>query len=701
MKHSWFPRAALLIALGGCVETPADETVEAQDATTADAATDGADTGATPDASEPDAAPPEADGAPACGNEDDLAPNQRPEDAEAVEAGFDRQDLFICPGRPDYFVVTLDAGEGLTIRLNADPVRIDLDLIVRDAAGATVAESANDGGSEQIDFVAAAAGDYTVEVSGFREDAAFYSLSVTSGCRHDAQCPEGEICNRAELSCEPVPAPADCGADAFEPNNRDDAAAPFQGPLAEGSLCKNDRDWFSFEAGAGDTFELLVNFPEGENVDMFVLDAQGRLISQMNSPSEVNPERLLVSHLPAGTYHVGLTAPLGDFDADREIPYTLEIVGRSGECTIDRDCENFRAPICAEGACESVAGRTAGGPGDRCSVDADCGPNAGLCYTGRPGGQDNFCTRDCSRQNECADLGLGAQCQQITREDFVCFPPCRTDDDCGIYTACTAGSCQFRGECEANEDCGADEECASIQHGQFCRVVQPAPACGLDEGLEPHGDPDEATPIELGAANEGLLICTGNADWYRFEVPADRAAALLEVGATFRPGADLDIYVTDADGQPVAQAITDQPEEVAAARFIAPGTYFARVEQVDSNRLADTEYTLAFDLIDNDERCTLEEGQCSRTEPLRAQCNEETGACEGIDGQGALALGALCDSPDDCAPSADVCWSFEGGADGYNICTIGCRGAADCQAIEGTVCTPFQGGRFSVCLPPR
>ena len=145
----------------------------------------------------------------------------------------------------------------------------------------------------------------------------------------------------------------------------------------------------------------------------------------------------------------------------------------------------------------------------------------------------------------------------------------------------------------------------------------------------------------------------------------------------------------------------DQTEEYVELRFAEPGEYLVQVDQFSSDALADTSYRIVAELVDNQDRCTVEGGECGRTDPLRAWCDEATGACRDLPGAGAIELGGLCDSQDDCGPDAEVCWAFEGGAQGFNICTVTCRDDAGCAAIEGTVCTPFQGGQIAVCLPPR
>ena len=123
------------------------------------------------------------------------------------------------------------------------------------------------------------------------------------------------------------------------------------------------------------------------------------------------------------------------------------------------------------------------------------------------------------------------------------------------------------------------------------------------------------------------------------------------------------------------------------------------VDQFSSDRLQDTVYSIRAELSEQEQRCTVEGGQCRNTEPLRMVCDEVTGGCSALEGNGEVELGGACDSQDDCVDEAEFCWTFEGGGR-YNVCSIRCNRDSDCDNVEGTTCTVFM-GRFGACLPPR
>ena len=154
-------------------------------------------------------------------------------------------------------------------------------------------------------------------------------------------------------------------------------------------------------------------------------------------------------------------------------------------------------------------------------------------------------------------------------------------------------------------DCDDGEICRSARTGdRYCALPSEPAECGADLDFDPNNVRRDATSLELPATFEGLNICNGDDDWYVFTVPPEDGGKILEVAVEFRAGVDIDLYVFDTFGNQVGEATSpDQVREVVSLRFIAPGDYYARVDQFSSDRLEDTEYALAAELIDNDEAC--------------------------------------------------------------------------------------------------
>jgi hypothetical protein len=666
----------------------------------------------TPDAAPlpPDAAPP-----PACAEEDGNAGNQDAEHATPVLVGFDRQDLYLCAGTEDWYAIPVEAGAFVSVQLTADPVESDLDLFLVDAAGAVLAQSATETGAETAGHLPEATGTvYAKVVGGFRDVSAAYRLSVQSLCRLDAECPEGQVCSPLTAQCEALPG-ADCGVDAYEENDRDADAAAFDlglaGP-AEAVICGADPDWFEVTVSAGDSLEVLLSFPSGEDLDLIVRNlTTGALVGTATGDANTNPERLRLSHLAAGDYAVGIFFYEMDAGGTRDVEYRLDMATTPGRCGSDADCTGGNGPVCTveTGVCGPVANAGAVELGGQCGASADCAGEASFCAGAGPGGADNYCTVECGGDDaECAALGDGAYCLRSGGAQ-VCARACEADTQCSTFRRCQDGRCQRRSQCESSEDCAEDEVCAPTPFGAlFCQARPAAAQCGYD--FLPDGsvraDDDREHTVVLPLGDEGFsnqMICDGDLDWFQVTVPAESAAFTLQVTAAFRDGVDIDVYVQDAAGNTIGGAASaDQTREIADITFIAPGEYFVIVDQFASDALDDSTYTVSARIVGERTPCTVEGNECASTEPLRMTCNVESGACVALQGDGEVALGGLCDSNDDCGAGAEACWTFEGVAGsqaGANICTHTCGGDGDCMDVPGTECVDFQD--VAVCLPPR
>jgi len=665
----------------------------------------------------PDAAPlpPDAAAPPACAEDDANAGNQDAAHATPVLVGFDRQDLYLCAGTEDWYAVTVEAGAFISVQLAADPAEADLDLSLVDAAGAVLAQSATETGIESVGYLPEVAGTiYVRVVGGFRDVTANYRLSVQSLCRLDGECPAGQICSPLTAQCEALPG-ADCGIDDHEENDRDADASPFAldaaGPV-QAVICGADPDWYRVTVAAGDTLDVLLSFPGGEDLDLFVRNlSTGALVGTAAGDANTNPERLRLSHLAAGDYAVGVFFYEMDAGGTRDVDYRLDMAATPGQCASDADCTGGNGPVCdaATGVCGPVPGAGGVEIGGQCGVSADCAGEAALCAGAGPGGADNYCTIECGGDDaECAALGDGAYCLR-SRGVSICAQACEADNQCSTTRRCQDGRCQRRSQCASNDDCGDDEVCAPTPFGALLCQARPAAAqCGFDTLADGsvRADDDREHTADLPLGDEGLAnqkICDDDLDWFRVTVPPESAAFTLQVAASFRDGVDIDVYVQDAAGNTVgAAASADQTRELTDIAFVAPGDYFVIVDQYASDALDDSTYQVFARITGERTPCTVEGNECAGTEPLRMACNAETGACGAFQGNGEVALGSLCDSDDDCGAGAEACWTFEGAAGsqaGANICTHTCGGDGDCADVPGTECVDFQ--QVAVCLPPR
>ena len=159
----------------------------------------------------------------------------------------------------------------------------------------------------------------------------------------------------------------------------------------------------------------------------------------------------------------------------------------------------------------------------------------------------------------------------------------------------------------------------------------------------------------------------------------------------------MDLYVYDENGNSVGEATSpDQLTEQVLVRLATPGTYLVRIDQFDSERLVDNDYSLRMVVNDEDEACTAAGDECENTSPLRLSCDPTSGGCVSLDGNGQIPLGAACDSDDDCGEGAEACWISE--QPRFSLCTHSCGGNDDCADVPGASCQRV-GRRLRFCLP--
>ena len=540
----------------------ADLTDVTPDADLTDAALDADLTDAAPDA-RPDVAPP------LCPEEDRLAPNHDLDAAAVVVPGFTADDLFLCPGARDLFALDLVEGQRLLAVLDARPPTTDLDLLLRDAEGQIRLQSAGASGREKLTFSASASGRYYLEVSGYHGASAAYTLALRGQCESDGQCPERQVCDPFEGLCIGA-APPRCGADAYEPNDRDSDGAPLGLDPVEGRLCQDDRDWFTFEAAPGDTVEIQALADPEADVDLVAVElATGMQVSAVFNDARTNPERLILSHLPGGRYAVGVFLYSAEGGPDREVGYRLDLIGAGGRCAHDDHCLTPEQPRCdvATGACGRPWAPGQVALGDQCGRSSDCAAPADLCWRGRAGGGDNLCTHACRRHDDCDALGDGARCVAVSSHLALCQPPCAADADCTDFRTCEAGLCDLIGPCQVDADCPGDAICRLTEIGLYCGR-RPAPsACD--------GGPDEisadvatdAAPLRAPAAGE---LCHGDEDWYALEIPP--GASNLTLRAESEAPLAVAIYnagnalIAHSDGAPIT--LTPPPAGRLLVRLI-------------------------------------------------------------------------------------------------------------------------------------
>lgn len=633
-----------------------------------------------------------------CPGEDDLSYNHDPAQATPVVGGLERDDLFVCPGYDDWFLIEGRAGRTINATIAFSHAAGDLDLYLLPVGAASadqaLAQAATEADTESLAYTPPVDGQLVLWVDGFEDAGGAYELELRLGCAADAECSAGQRCDLLAGGCvedlEPL-----CGNDPGEPNNRLDESEVLEAVegtqrVAARFVCEDDDDWFAIDLPQPATLALQLVHDVGQDLNVLVFNAGGVLEGAGVTSSEPNVEDLRARFLGAGRHYIAVDDAVTGLGLDVGYDLTLDLAW--GACATNADCGQVAGrQICEDGGCVPFTPSTPGGLGGACDDAADCSSGL-ICLQANPGFDDNFCTSECGGDADCADLEDG-YCLQTGRTAY-CFSACSSDADCPTLFSCDVGT----GRCDLTE-CFSDADCAS---GSICRrsdnfdsgfcTENRAGTCEDDDAYEPNGS--DSSAVAIGDEVDDAVICNADDDWYRFTV--GESGTRVDVTVDFEAGVDLDVYLYDLIGRGVGSATSpDSVPEVATGRYLAAGEYLLRVNQAPSD-VPDrrTPYTIA--IATRADGCG-DNSDCLSLEPLRISCGE-AGACAFLEGSGTVELGGFCDSSNDCAEPAEFCWTFESATSGRNICTTSCGGASDCAAIPGTTCEEFGRG-FSACLP--
>jgi hypothetical protein len=253
-------------------------------------------------------------------------------------------------------------------------------------------------------------------------------------------------------------------------------------------------------------------------------------------------------------------------------------------------------------------------------------------------------------------------------------------------------------ECDTSFDCLT---AGSPVCGQTTRVCEAgSDLCTGDDGNE-NGDDGpigatDVTPALAGNTVTSSKICTLPATEADFFVVTVANGEGLDITVDWTDvNADLDVTLFNSAGEGLGFTFWAKPEVVTLTN-LAAGDYYIQVVNFGAPVAAAVDYTLTVGRTAGG--CTTV-ADCAtefETQFFRGSCNVGTGACESIDGAGALAANATCDSPDDCASGFCSYSLFESDA-AASVCTVSCSTDANCGAITGTSCTvPFQ---VNTCHP--
>jgi hypothetical protein len=144
-------------------------------------------------------------------------------------------------------------------------------------------------------------------------------------------------------------------------------------------------------------------------------------------------------------------------------------------------------------------------------------------------------------------------------------------------------------------------------------AVPPPPTCDQEDANAGNGGQATATPVLVGFSRSDLFLCAGTEDWYTLTLDA---GTYVVFQITADPAEiDLDLFLTDADGNVLTQSATETGAEQIAFTAETAGAYFLRV--VGGFRDVAAPYALSVTSacrLDSDcgadQICSLFSGQC-------------------------------------------------------------------------------------------
>ncbi|MFT6396307.1 MAG: hypothetical protein ACJAYU_001050 [Bradymonadia bacterium] len=351
----------------------------------------------------------------------------------------------ICPNDDDFWRITADGDQQLTVSVLFSNTEGDLDLRVRNAQGAILGSSASVEDVEAVTTCVAGGGFVIAQVLGFSGSQADYDIEVA----------------RVDTFCE-------CTPDEFEPNDSvdDSRIAPFG--VFDGSICPGDEDVFVI-SGPGQAF-IEVSFDGAAlDLDVELVGPDGAVIDSSRTTDDVE---VINAAIGPGTHSVRIFP----FD-DGAIDYIAEIdVGDPSGCEDSQECPV--GTICDDGDCDEVS----------CNFEGDC-PEAHTCPLVGPGDPLRSCAESCFDSFDCRDgeacklFPSGGACAATGRG--AVGDACDDFSDCGGTRVCldredgycATASCDLDSDCDPGSFCvdeGGDRYCAKdCGLGAFlCRIDQ-------------------------------------------------------------------------------------------------------------------------------------------------------------------------------------------------------------------------------------
>lgn len=397
---------------------------------------------------------------------DAAQPNDSPQSTTQIGPGR-YEDLSICADDMDFYAVSVEAQQSIRAKIRFENNRGDLDLVMslpEHPEGEFHYQSVNSDLDEEIVYepCTSAAGQALIAVYSYYADVENrYQLDIEVG---PGQC---------NLVCE------NDRFDREQPNDTYDDFTAIELPFYAENLmiCREEEDFFGFDAQAGQVLEISLLFEHRlGDLDLALYNSNGYITGS----ATYRDIEIIEYPVPADDIYI-----VQVYGGTRSVSndYALEIRAlsyqgcqRTSQCPVGDYCAQGR---CVEAACRALSA---------CSGDHLCAaPRAGLDPS--VGGE---CSALCDRDSDCRQT-LGYRCKRL--EDFsqACVVAglggngdrCESHADCAGERICfpTAGGYCAAGGCDARTPCPSGSICGQINGLPAClKLCQQDSNCRQQEG---------------------------------------------------------------------------------------------------------------------------------------------------------------------------------------------------------------------------
>jgi len=455
-----------------------------------------------------------------------FEPNDTIETAAAVDDG-EYENLQACDGNPDYYAVTVDAGDRLSVQVRFQHDEGDIDAFLYDPSDRLIDAATTTDNNEVLTLTATASGTHTILVDLYedagREPGNGYDLLI--------QVERGR--------------PSGCTDDSFEENDGIRDAAPIDPGTLSATVCPDDADYYAISLDADDTIAATLDFSnDGGDIDLYLFNADGAELAASESTESIEEVEYTASS--AGTYLV-VAELFGEEDDTPGNGYELTVeVDEGSSCSDDRfennDTFETATPLTPDGYPDL----------DSCSGDLDF-------YAVDLGVGDVITVNvEFDGLDGDIDLDLLDPDAEIVASSHSFF-----SDEEITYEARVSGPHVIQVELNLAVFDGHNDYDMTIA------VDRATPVCADDRFEENDTDADAA---DVGVGTQaGLRICTGDNDHYAVDL--DRGDEITVDLSFNNVEGDIDLELLDEFGISVATSLSVTDDESVTHRAESSGVY--------------------------------------------------------------------------------------------------------------------------------